>query len=113
MKTYKKIINSINNNTINYNIDELEEHLDIIRDTLYSNNLKYMQLQNEINEILDSNINIRKIILNELPNSNLSTKDYKMLSKIFLLFLESQRIFEEEMYYCGANDLYFYLNKKK
>ena len=61
--------------------------------------------------ILDNNINIQKIFDEADIENGLSKEECKMLSKVIILNYKLQEIEENEIYFKGGMDAYFYFRK--
>ena len=78
---------------------------------LKNNNLEYKNTQQKLHNILDNNINIQKIFDETDIENGLSKEEGKMLSKIIILNYKLQEIEENEIYFKGGMDAYFYFRK--
>ena len=78
---------------------------------LKNNNLEYKNTQQKLHNILDNNINIQKIYDEADTENGLSKEECKMLSKIIILNYKLQEIEENEIYFKGGMDAYFYFRK--
>ena len=78
---------------------------------LKNSNLEYKNTQQKLHNILDNNINIQKIFDEADIENGLSKEEYKMLSKIIILNYKLQEIEENEIYFKGGMDAYFYFRK--
>ena len=82
-----------------------------VRMYLKNNNLEYKNTQQKLHNILDNNINIQKIYDEADIENGLSKEECKMLSKIIILNYKLQEIEENEIYFKGGMDAYFYFRK--
>ena len=82
-----------------------------VRMYLKNNNLEYKNTQQKLHNILDNNINIQKIFDETDIQNGLSKEEGKMLSKIIILNYKLQEIEENEIYFKGGMDAYFYFRK--
>ena len=78
---------------------------------LKNSNLEYKNTQQKLHNILDNNINIQKIFDEADIEKGLSKEECKMLSKIIILNYKLQEIEENEIYFKGGMDAYFYFRK--
>ena len=78
---------------------------------LKNSNLEYKNTQQKLHNILDNNINIQKIFDETDIENGLSKEECKMLSKIIILNYKLQEIEENEIYFKGGMDAYFYFRK--
>ena len=76
-----------------------------------NNNLEYKNTQQKLHNILDNNINIQKLFDEADIENGLSKEECKMLSKIIILNYKLQEIEENEIYFKGGMDAYFYFRK--
>ena len=76
-----------------------------------NNNLEYKNTQQKLHNILDNNINIQKLFDEADIENGLSKEECKMLSKIIILDYKLQEIEENEIYFKGGMDAYFYFRK--
>jgi hypothetical protein len=70
-----------------------------------------MELYKKRCKILDNNINLQKLLDEDLLEDGLSAEECKMLSKLILLEFDLQNIIEKEMYFKGGMDAYYYFKK--
>ena len=92
-------------------IDDFFESMEDVRMYLKNNNLEYKNTQQKLHNILDNNINIQKIFDEADIENGLSKEECKMLSKIIILNYKLQEIKENEKYFKGGMDAYFYFRK--
>ena len=91
--------------------DYFFESMEDVRMYLKNNNLEYKNTQQKLHNILDNNINIQKIFDETDIENVLSKEECKMLSKIIILNYKLQEIEENEIYFKGGMDTYFYFRK--
>ena len=91
--------------------DDFFESMEDVRMYLKNNNLEYKNTQQKLHNILDNNINIQKIFDEADIENGLSKEGCKMLSKIIILNYKLQEIEENEIYFQGGMDAYFYFRK--
>ena len=78
---------------------------------LKNSNLEYKNTQQKLHNILDNNINIQKIFDEADIENGISKEECTMLSKIIILNYKLQEIEENEIYFKGGMDAYFYFRK--
>ena len=81
--------------------DDFFESMEDVRMYLKNSNLEYKNTQQKLHNILDE-ADIEK---------GLSKEECKMLSKIIILNYKLQEIEENEIYFKGGMDAYFYFRK--
>ena len=91
--------------------DDFFESMEDVRMYLKNNNLEYKNTQQKLHNILDNNINIQKLFDEADIENGLSKEECKMLSKIIILNYKLQEIEENEIYFNGGMDAYFYFRK--
>ena len=91
--------------------DDFLESMEEVRMYLKNNNSEYKNTKEKLHNILDNNINIQKIFDEEELENGLSKEECKMLSKIIILNYKLQEIEENEIYFKGGMDAYFYFRK--
>ena len=91
--------------------DDVYESMVDVRMYLKNNNLEYKNTQQKLHNILDNNINIQKIYDEADIENGLSKEECKMLSKIIIMNYKLEEIEENEIYFKGGMDAYFYFRK--
>lgn len=91
--------------------DDFFESMEDVRMYLKNSNLEYKNTQQKLHNILDNNINIQKIFDEADIENGLSKEECKRLSKIIILNYKLQEIEENEIYFKGGMDAYFYFRK--
>ncbi len=92
-----------------YDIDSIEfnELLDTARVELKNDDLKYQNLENQVNKIMDKYPRIHSLFENdEVPNLN--EEECKMLQKLISLYLQMSNFEERKIFFLGARENYFY-----
>lgn len=75
--------------------------------TLRNKNKEYKKLQDKLENIMDNHPNLQMIMEDEVE-LNLTKTDCKMLQTLFNLHIEIQAIEEQEIFFLGSRDAYFY-----
>lgn len=88
--------------------DEFMEHLDGVRVYLQKNNNEFKDLQKEYTKILDSNERLQNILFGDKVETGLTPIECDLLYKIIELQEKMQIIAEEELYFKGGMDAYYY-----
>lgn len=91
--------------------DTFFEAVESVRKYLKKNNNDYIELYKKRNKILDNNLNLQKLLDEDLLEDGLSAEECKMLSKLIILEFDLQNILEKEMYFKGGMDAYYYFKK--
>lgn len=91
--------------------DDFFESMEDDKMYLKNSNLEYKNTQQKLHNILDNNINIQKIFDEADIENGLSKEECKMLSKIIILNYKLQETEENEIYFKGGMDAYFYFRK--
>ncbi len=93
------------------NSDNFYELLNGVRVYLKNNNEQYMDLYEKIHNILDCNINLQKLLDDEVLENGISKEECMSISKIVNLYYDLQDIIEKEIYFKGGMDAYYYFCK--
>ncbi len=93
------------------NSDNFYELLDGVRSYLKNNNKEYKEMHRQIHKILDNNINLQKLLDDEILENGLSKEECLSISKILHLYYDLQDIIEKEVYFKGGMDAYYYFCK--
>lgn len=91
--------------------DMFEEYLENSRRYLKDNNEKYAELKNEYNKILEQNKNLIWVIEGNIKGRNLSNEECLVLSKLVQIYYDMQSIEEQEIFFLGAKEAYFFFKK--
>ncbi len=93
------------------NSDNFYELLDGVRSYLKNNDKEYKELHKQIHKILNNNINLQKLLDDEILEDGLSKEECLSISKILHLYYDLQDIIEKEVYFKGGMDAYYYFCK--
>ena len=91
--------------------DEFMEHLDGVRIYLQKNNSEFKNLQKEYTKILDSNEKLQNIFFGDKVETGLTPIECDLLYNAIELQEKMQIMTEEELYFKGGMDAYYYLKK--
>lgn len=91
--------------------DEFEEHLDGVRVYLQKNNNEFKKIQKEYTKILDNNEKLQKILYGDKVNTGLTSIECELLYKTIELQEKMQIMTEEELYFKGGMDAYYYFKR--
>lgn len=91
--------------------DELIEHLDGVRTFLGKSNKEYKDLQKQYTRILDINEKIQTILFGDKIEDILTTEEYDLLYKAIELQEKIQILVEQELYFKGGMDAYYYFKR--
>lgn len=91
--------------------DEFMEHLDGVRLYLQKNNREFKNLQKEYTKILDSNEKLQNILFGDKVHAGLTAIECESLYKAIELQEKMQIMTEEELYFKGGMDAYYYFRR--
>ena len=91
--------------------DEFMEHLDGVRIYLQKNNSKFKNLQKEYTKILDSNEKLQNILFGDKVETGLTPIECDLLYNAIEIQEKMQIMTEEELYFKGGMDAYYYFKK--
>ena len=91
--------------------EDFYESIEDIRQYLMKNNKNYKEIKNKIHKIMDSNVNIQKLLVVFDLEIGLSAEECMDLSQIIVLYNNLQDILEKEIYFKGSMDAYYYFKK--
>lgn len=91
--------------------DEFMEHLDSVRVYLQRNNYEFKNLQKEFTKILDNNEKLQNILFGDKIEVGLTSSECKLLYKAIELQEKMQIMADEELYFKGGMDAYYYFKK--
>lgn len=91
--------------------DEFMEHLDGVRIYLQKNNNEFKNLQKEYTKILDSNEKLQNILFGDKVETGLTPIECDLLYNAIDLQEKMQIMTEEELYFKGGMDAYYYFKK--
>ena len=91
--------------------DEFMEHLDGVRIYLQKNNSEFKNLQKEYTKILDSNEKLQNIFFGDKVETGLTPIECDLLYNAIELQEKMQIMIEEELYFKGGMDAYYYFRR--
>ena len=91
--------------------DDFYESIEDIRQYLMKYNKNYREIKNKIHKIMDRNLNIQKLLDEDILEDGLNTGECKNLSQVIVLYNNLQDILEKEIYFKGSMDSYYYFNR--
>lgn len=91
--------------------DKFMEHLDGVRIYLQKNNNEFKNLQKEYTKILDSNEKLQNILFGDKVETELTPIECDLLYKAIELQEKMQIMTEEELYFKGGLDAYYYFRR--
>ena len=91
--------------------DDFYENIEDIRKYLSQNNKKYKKIKERIHKIMDRNLNVQKLLDETYLENGLSAVECKDLSQVIVLYNNLQDILENEIYFKGSMDSYYYLKE--
>lgn len=91
--------------------DEFMEHLDGVRIYLQKNNSEFKNLQKKYVKILDSNEKLQNILFGDKVETGLTPIECDLLYNAIELQEKMQIMTEEELYFKGGMDAYYYFKK--
>ena len=91
--------------------DEFMEHLDGVRIYLQKNNSEFKNLQKEYTKILDSNEKLQNILFGNKVEPGLTPIECDLLYNAIELQEKMQIMTEEELYFKGGMDAYYYFRR--
>ena len=91
--------------------DMFEEYLENSRRYLKDNNEKYAELQTEYNKILEQNENLTWVLEGDIKDRVLSNEECFALSKLVQIYYDMQSIEEQEIFFLGGKESYFFFKK--
>ncbi len=91
--------------------DMFEEYLENSRGYLKDNNEKYAELQNDYNKILEQNENLIWVLEGDIKDRKLSNEECFALSKLVQIYYDMQSIEEQEIFFLGGKEAYFFFKK--
>lgn len=91
--------------------DMFEEYLENSRRYLKDNNEKYAELKKEYNKILEQNENLTWVLEGDIKDRVLSNEECFTLSKLVQIYYDMQSIEEQEIFFLGGKEAYFFFKK--
>lgn len=91
--------------------DDFYENIEDIRKYLSQNNKKYKKIKERIHKIMDRNLNVQKLLDETYLENGLGAVECKDLSQVIVLYNNLQDILENEIYFKGSMDSYYYLKE--
>lgn len=91
--------------------DEFEEHLDSVQVYLQKNNNEFKKIQKEYTKILDNNEKLQNILYGDKVETGLTPIECDLLYNAIELQEKMQIMTEEELYFKGGIDAYYYFRR--
>lgn len=91
--------------------DEFMEYLDGVRIYLQKNNSEFKNLQKEYTKILDNNEKLQNILYGDKVETGLTPIECDLLYNAIELQEKMQIMIEEELYFKGGMDAYYYFRR--
>lgn len=91
--------------------DEFMEHLDGVRIYLPKNNSEFKNLQKKYTKILDSNKKLQNVLFGYKVETGLTPIECDLLYNAIELQEKMQIMTEEELYFKGGMDAYYYFRR--
>lgn len=91
--------------------DEFMEHLDGVRIYLPKNNSEFKNLQKKYTKILDSNKKLQNVLFGYKVETGLTPIECDLLYNAIELQEKMQIMTEEELYFKGGMDAYYYFKR--
>lgn len=91
--------------------DEFMEYLDGVRIYLQKNNSEFKNLQKEYTKILDNNEKLQNILCGDKVETGLTPIECDLLYNAIELQEKMQIMAEEELYFKGGMDAYYYFKR--
>lgn len=86
---------------------DFNELISDVKVALRNKNKEYKKLKDKLENIMDNHPNLQMIMEDE-AEFNLTKKDCKMLQKLFELHIEIQALEEQEIFFLGGREAYYY-----
>lgn len=86
---------------------DFNELISDVKVALRNKNKEYKKLQDKLENIMDNHPNLQ-MIMEDNAELNLTKIDCKMLQKLFELHIEIQALEEQEIFFLGGREAYFY-----
>ena len=90
---------------------DFEDSIEYVRKYLKENNEEYKNEYKKLHNILSSNLNIQRILDEDIIEKGITKEECKALSKVIILYYNLKDIEEKEIYFKGGMDAYFYFKK--
>ena len=94
----------------NIELDEIYNLIEVTKEELKNNNLKYKKLKENFYKILDEFPNLQ-LIFEEQMELNLTKTESKMLQKLVSIYMQISNIGEKEIFILGGKEMYIYLKE--
>ncbi len=94
----------------NIELDEIYNLIEVTKEELKNNNLKYKKLKENFYKILDEFPNLQ-LIFEEQMELNLTKTESKMLQKLVSIYMQISNIEEKEIFILGGKEMYIYLKE--
>ena len=86
---------------------DFNELISDVKVALRNKNKEYKKLQEKLENIMDNHPNLQ-MIMEDDTEFNLTKTDCKMLRKLFELHIEIKAIEEQEIFFLGGREAYYY-----
>ena len=94
----------------NIELDEIYNLIEVTKEELKNNNLKYKKLKENFYKILDEFPNLQ-LIFEEQMELNLTKTESKMLQKLISIYMQISNIEEKEIFILGGKEMHSYLKE--
>ncbi|MCI8961453.1 MAG: hypothetical protein HFJ18_00805 [Clostridia bacterium] len=94
----------------NIELDEIYNLIEVTKEELKNNNLKYKNLKENFYKILNEFPNLQ-LIFEEQIELNLTKTESKMLQKLVSIYMQISNIEEKEIFILGGKEMYIYLKE--
>lgn len=94
----------------NIELDEIYNLIEVTKEELKNNNLKYKKLKENFYKILDEFPNLQ-LIFEEQMELNLTKTESKMLQKLVSIYMQISNIEEKEIFILGGKEMRSYLKE--
>ncbi len=94
----------------NIELDEIYNLIEVTKEELKNNNLKYKNLKENFYKILNEFPNLQ-LIFEEQMELNLTKTESKMLQKLVSIYMQISNIEEKEIFILGGKEMYIYLKE--
>ena len=94
----------------NIELDEIYNLIEVTKEELKNNNLKYKNLKENFYKILNEFPNLQ-LIFEEQIELNLTKTESKMMQKLVSIYMQISNIEEKEIFILGGKEMYIYLKE--
>ena len=91
-------------------MDKIYNLIEVTKEELKNNNLKYKNLKENFYKILNEFPNLQ-LIFEEQIELNLTKTESKMLQKLVSIYMQISNIEEKEIFILGGKEMYIYLKE--